>query len=254
MKKITMILATMAFCAQVGNAANVMAAESSNVTVNANGVDFTMIAVEGGTFKMGCEEWSNTSPIRNVTLSSYYIGETEVTQDLWEAVMGKNPSSTKKAGFPVESVYKADCIEFCKKLSELTGKKFRLPTEAEWEFAARGGNNSKGTDFSGSKTLDEVAWYTDNSGDELHAVKTLKPNELGIYDMSGNVDEWVSDYYTDEYPAKDETNPQGAQSGDNLCFRGGNFGSWDSDMNLANRFSSQGDVHFNSIGLRLVME
>ena len=170
------------------------------MTFEANGVSFTMIPVEGGTFTRGAtsemtepSDWEK--PTHQVTLSSYYIGETEVTQALWKAVMGSNPSWFKGDDLPVEKVSWDDCQTFISKLNALTGKNFRLPTEAEWEFAARGGNQSRHTQFSGSSRIDDVAWYDGNSGDKTHPVKTKQPNELGIYDMTGNVWEWCQDWY-----------------------------------------------------------
>ena len=155
------------------------------MTFEANGVSFTMIPVEGGTFTMGAtsemtEPFYWEEPTHQVTLSSYYIGETEVTQALWKAVMGSNPSEFKGDDLPVEYVSWDDCQTFISKLSALTGKNFRLPTEAEWEFAARGGNQSRHTQYSGSSRIDDVAWYEDNSGGKTHPVKTKQPNELGI--------------------------------------------------------------------------
>ena len=161
-----------------------------------NGVSFEMVRVEGGTFHMGAtseqkdEAWDREKPVHSVTLSSYYIGKTEVTQALWQAVMGSNPSNFKGSNLPVECVCWNDCQEFIQKLNSLTGRNFRLPTEAEWEFACRGGNNSRGYKYSGSNNLGSVAWYDDNSGGQTHPVATKAPNELGIYDMSGNVWEW----------------------------------------------------------------
>ena len=156
-----------------------------------NGVSFEMARVEGGTFRMGAtseqedEADSDETPVHSVTLSGYYIGKTEVTQALWQAVMGSNPSRFKGSDLPVECVSWNDCQEFIKKLNRLTGRNFRLPTEAEWEFACRGGNNSRGYKYSGSNDIDNVAWYWDNSGEKTHPVGTKAPNELGIYDMSG---------------------------------------------------------------------
>ena len=147
-------------------------------------------------------------PVHSVTLSSYSIGETEVTQALWTAVMGSNPSNFKGNNLPVEKVSWNDCQTFIRKLNDLTGENFRLPTEAEWEFAARGGNRSRGYKYSGSDNLGDVAWYTDNSGDKTHAVKSKSPNELGIYDMSGNVWERCSDIFGD-YHDSPQTNPKG---------------------------------------------
>lgn len=192
-----------------------------------NGVSFEMVHVEGGTFSMGAtseqeDADSNEVPVHSVTLNSYYIGKTEVTQALWQAVMGSNPSNFKGADLPVECVSWNDCQEFIQKLNRLTGRNFRLPTEAEWEFACRGGNNSRGYKYSGSNDIDNVAWYWDNSGGKTHPVGTKAPNELGIYDMSGNVWEWCSDWYAD-YTSYSQTDPTGPQSGSNRVYRGGSW-------------------------------
>lgn len=196
-------------------------ANSGRFTVN--GVSFDMVRVEGGTFRMGAtaeqeeEAYSNEKPVHSVTLSSYYIGKTEVTQALWQAVMCSNPSRFEGSDLPVERVSWNDCQEFIQKLNRLTGRNFRLPTEAEWEFACRGGNNSRGHKYSGSNDIDNVAWYWDNSGRKTHPVATKAPNELGIYDMSGNVWEWCSDWYT----SYSQTNPTGPQNGSRRVYRGG---------------------------------
>ena len=169
-------------------------------TFYANGVSFEMVEVRGGTFRMGAtsEQGSDAcdweKPVHSVTLSGYNIGKTEVTQELWQAVMGSNPSRFKGDNMPVECVSWDDCQEFIRKLNSLTSQNFRLPTEAEWEFACRGGNNSRGYKYSGSNYIDNVAWYDGNSGDKTHPVATKSPNELGIYDMSGNVWEWCNDW------------------------------------------------------------
>ena len=194
-----------------------------------NGVEFKMVFVEGGTFTMGAtsEQGSDADddeyPTHRVTLSDYYIGETEVTQALWQAVMGSNPSWFKGNNLPVESVSYNDVKEFITKLNQKTGKTFRLPTEAEWEYAARGGKKSKGYKYSGSNNIDDVAWYDENSNDKTHPVKTKRPNELEIYDMSGNVLEWCSDWYGD-YLSNAQTNPQGPSSGSDRVLRGGSWG------------------------------
>ena len=191
-----------------------------------NGVSFEMVRVEGGTFRMGAtseqedDAWNREKPAHSVTLSSYYIGKTEVTQTLWQAVMGSNPSYFKGADLPVENVSWNDCQEFIQKLNRLTGRNFRLPTEAEWEFACRGGNNSRGYKYSGSNNLGSVAWYDGNSGNKTHPVGTKAPNELGIYDMSGNVWEWCADWYGD-YSSGAQTNPTGPISGSCRVCRGG---------------------------------
>ena len=166
----------------------------TNLMVTIDDVTFKMIRVEGGTFQMGSVDGQDDEkPVHEVTLSSFSIGETEVTQELWEAVMGENPSFFKGSKRPVEEVSWNDCQMFIDKLNELTGKTFRLPTEAEWEFAARGGNQSKGYTYSGSNTLGNVAWFGDASDNGTHDVAMNFPNELGIYDMSGNVYEWCQD-------------------------------------------------------------
>ena len=227
-----------------------------NETFAINGVTFTMIAVEGGTFQMGAtseqgsDAESDESPVHSITLSDYYIGETEVTQELWEAVMGSNPSSFSGSQKPVEYVSWNDCQEFITKLNELTGKNFRLPTEAEWEYAARGGNKSKGYKYSGSNTIGNVAWYNDNSVYETHEVKTKQANELGIYDMSGNVWEWCHDWYG-SYSSGSQTNPTGPTSGSYRVYRGG---SWDYPARFC-RVSLRGDYGpdygDDLVGLRL---
>lgn len=192
------------------------------------GVKFKMIYVEGGTFMMGAtSEQGNDAdgdekPVHKVTLSDYYIGETVVTQNLWKAVMGNNPSCfTGDGNLPVECVSWDDAQEFIAKLNRLTGKEFRLPTEAEWEYAARGGKKSRGYKYSGSDNIDEVAWYDDNSGKKTHVVKGKKANELGLYDMSGNVMEWCN--WNGDYRAKAQYNPQGPKLCSLRVVRGGSW-------------------------------
>lgn len=199
------------------------------------GVSFNMIKVKGGTFLMGSDDsdaYSDEQPIHSVTLDDYYIGETEVTQELWEAVMGTNPSEFEGSNNPVEKVSWDDCQEFIKKLNQLTGRRFRLPTEAEWEFAARGGNKSLSYKYSGSNIIGEVAWYNDNADDVgesspdygTHPVATKSPNELGIHDMTGNVEEWCIDWYSSSYYSSSlSTNPRGPASGSSRVLRGGGW-------------------------------
>ena len=214
--------------------------------------------VEGGTFTMGAtpEQGSDAEsaekPTHKVTLSDYYIGETEVTQALWQAVMGSNPSRFKGKSNPVESVSWNDCQEFIRKLNSLTGHTFRLPTEAEWEFAARGGNESKGYKYSGSNSILNVAWYASNSSTKTHAVKTKSPNELGIYDMSGNVLEWCQDWYG-SYSSNAQTNPTGPATGFYRVMRGGSWSNGAMYCRVSLRISESPDFRFFKYGLRLVL-
>ncbi|MDY3216477.1 MAG: bifunctional serine/threonine-protein kinase/formylglycine-generating enzyme family protein [Sodaliphilus sp.] len=206
--------------------------EKTTKTFKVGSVSFDMVWVEGGTFRMGAtsEQGSGAfdceKPVHSVTLSGYYIGKTEVTQALWKAVMVSNPSKFIGDNLPVESVSWDDCQEFIRKLNSLTGQNFRLPTEAEWEFACRGGNNSRGYIFSGSNYIDNVAWYDGNygnSGGKTHPVATKLPNELGIYDMTGNVWEWCSDWYGTKYSSGAQTNPKGPYDGSYRVSRGGSW-------------------------------
>ena len=200
---------------------------SDEKTYTVNGVSFTMIAVKGGAFTMGAtaEQGSgvsdNEKPAHQVTLSDYYIGQTEVTEALWRAVMGSNPSDNQMGdNYPVENVSWDDCQTFISKLNALTGETFRLPTEAEWEFAARGGTMSRGYKYSGSNTLGDVAWYNTNSAWGKRPVGTKAANELGLYDMSGNVWEWCQDWF-DSYSSAAQTNPTGPSTGSYRVGRGG---------------------------------
>lgn len=227
-----------------------------NRTFTVNGVSFTMVAVKGGTFTMGATSEqtgadSNESPTHLVTLSDYYIGETEVTQELWQAVMGSNPSNfTGNLQRPVEKVSWNDCQTFITKLNALTGETFSLPTEAEWEYAARGGNKAQGYLYSGSNTIGDVAWYTSNSSSTTHPVKTKQPNELGIYDMSGNVWEWCSDWYG-SYSSSAQTDPVGPSSGSYRVLRGGSWFNSATYCRVAFRFHyAPAYVYYNG-GLRL---
>ena len=228
-------------------------------TITVNRVSFDMIKVEGGTFTMGATSeqggaaFDDEKPAHQVTLSDYYIGETEVTQALWQAVMGSNPSRFKGSSNPVESVSWNDCQEFIRKLNSLTGRTFRLPTEAEWEFAARGGNESKGYKYSGSNSIDNVAWYASNSSSETHAVKTKSPNELRIYDMSGNVREWCQDW-CGSYSSNAQTNPRGPSSGSYYrVLRGGCWFNFAGHCRVSDRYANLPDYGNNHFGLRLVL-
>ena len=227
-------------------------------TFTVNGVIFEMVYVEGGTFDMGAtteqgsDAESDEKPVHSVTLDGYYIGKCEVTQELWEAVMGSNPSYFKGAQNPVEKVSWNDCQDFIKKLNSLTGMTFRLPTEAEWEYAARGGNQSRHYKYSGSGNIGDVAWYNNNSGKKTHAVGTKTANELGIYDMSGNVYEWCSDWYG-YYSAGAQTNPQGPSSGFYRVLRGGSWSYDARNCRVSSRNGSDPNDSFINGGLRLVL-
>ena len=222
--------------------------------ITVNGVTFNMIKVDGGTFTMGASsEMTNPDneekPTHQVTLSSYYIGESEVTQALWTAVMGDNPSWFKGDNLPVESVSWEDCQTFIGKLNGLTGKRFRLPTEAEWEYAARGGKGSNHTQYSGGSMIDDVAWYDGNSGSKTHPVKAKKPNELGLYDMSGNVWEWCEDLYG----SYSSGNPTGPDSGSCRVFRGGCCYNGERNCRSSNRgYDSPGYRNYY-LGFRLAL-
>ena len=214
-----------------------------------NDVSFTMIKVGCGTFQMGEKEWA--TPVHQVTLTNdYYIGETEVTQELWQAVMGSNPSNFKGNKLPVEQVSWNDCQTFIAKLNELTGMNFRLPTEAEWEFAVRGGNASLGYTYSGSNIVGDVAWYENNSNNQTHEVATKAPNELGIYDMIGNVFEWCQEWYGD-YSSSAQTNPTGPASGSYRVLRGGAWNSDDYNCRMALRNGYWPSYPSYDLGLRL---
>lgn len=208
--------------------------QPANFTVTVGDVTFKMIWVEGGSYWMGSPAGVGSSveePRHRVTLDGYWIAETEVTQALWYEVVGTEKGWTQEKGYgsnyPAYYVSYTEAIDFCNKLNELTDNRygFRLPTEAEWEYAARGGNKSNGYTYSGSNTLDNVAWYDDNSNFKTHVVKTKAPNELGIYDMSGNVWEWCSDWYSSKYYSESGNlhNPKGPSTGVTRVLRGGSW-------------------------------
>lgn len=232
------------------------------ITFTVNGVSFDMVYVDGGTFTMGAtaEQGSdaedNEKPAHSVTLSSFHMGKFEVTQELWEAVMGSNPSYFKGDNLPVEQVSWNNCQTFINKLNQLcaeqlNGMRFSLPTEAQWEYAARGGNKSSHYKYCGSDNIDDVAWYVENS-DETHVVGTKSPNELGLYDMSGSVWEWCQDWYGD-YSSDPQTDPAGPSSG---VVRVYCSGSWCSDAiycRVSYRINGPLNYCYNNLGLRLVL-
>ena len=227
-------------------------------TITVGNVSFNMVRVEGGKFMMGAtseqghDAVSDEQPAHLVTLSTYYIGETEVTQELWQAVMGSNPSGLIGNDRPVEMVSWVDCQNFIRKLNSFTGMNFRLPTEAEWEFAARGGNNRQGYKYGGSEKIGNVAWYDGNSKSKTHNVTTKAPNELGLYDMSGNVSEWCQDLYG-SYSSISQYNPAGPTSGDYRVVRGGSWLSPARLCRVSSRFKYRGDTTGFYLGLRLAL-
>ena len=227
---------------------------SSTVSLSAelNKLINNMVYVSGGTFIMGGDDSSDQMPTHSVTLSSYYICKYEVTQALWRAVMGSNPSNFKGDNLPVENVSWDDCQTFINRLNSYTGRNFRLPTEAEWEFAARGGNYSRHYKYSGSNDIDDVAWYIDNSNKRPHPVGTKQANELGLYDMSGNVGEWCSDW-DGSYSSYSQTNPTGPNSGSFRVHRGGFWRYNARYCRTPERSSKTPDYCVNYIGLRLVL-
>ena len=228
-------------------------------TIEQKGLLDYMVLVEGGTFMMGAtsEQGSDAfgweKPAHSVTLDSYYIGRYEMTQKLWEAVMGNNPSKFKGENQPVENVSWTDCQTFINKINQITGKTFRIPTEAEWEFAARGGKKSKGYKYSGSNNVDEVAWYDGNRNiNQEHEVGLKKPNELGIYDMSGNVEEWCYDWYA-YYSSSAQTNPLGPMTGTKRVLRGGSWLGAATDCRVSYRTEATPSSPYHLYGFRIAI-
>lgn len=212
----------------------------------------------GATAEQGDDADSDEKPVHSVTLSDYWIGEFEVTQELWQAVMGRNPSYFKGGNLPVEQVSWDDITDgFLPELnrmfsSQLGGKRFCLPTEAQWEYAARGGSKSLGHKYAGRNMIEQVAWYSSNSDGKTHPVGQKQPNELGLYDMSGNVYEWCSDWYTD-YSYGSSTNPTGASSGSNRVLRGGSWYGYAGRCRVSYRSYSYPSSRGDFIGFRLAL-
>jgi len=239
-------------------------------TETAFGLNMRMIYVEGGTFTMGCTSeqggdcYSNESPNRRTTVSSFYMGMLEVTQSQWEKVMGTSvyqqrnkanpelPMCGTGADYPMYFVSWEEAKEFCRRLSQQTGKTYRLPTEAEWEYAARGGKKAEGTKYSGSNYLGSVAWYGENSNSWTHPCGTKQANALGIYDMSGNVDEWCEDWYG-SYLSYDTNNPKGASTGQYRVLRGGNWYDFAASCRVTSRGSSTPGSRNYYNGIRVVL-
>jgi formylglycine-generating enzyme required for sulfatase activity len=228
------------------------AAIQSNYIETACGINLQMVFVQGGKFMMGSKDGgSDEKPVHPVILSDFFIGKFEVTERQWQYVMGKNPSFFKGCDdCPVEQVSWNDVQEFIRKLNRKSGKNYRLPTEAEWEYAAKGGNKSKGFTYSGSDSISDVAWYNKNSDSKTHLVGQKQPNELGLYDMSGNVLEWCNDWYG-RYLSGSQTNPKGPATGDSRVYRGGGWGYLNRSCRTSNRDRSGPRSHSFNLGFRV---
>ena len=216
-----------------------------------------MVAVEGGTFTMGATPEQGVAdnderPTHQVTLSSFSIGRYEVTQEVWRAVMGSNPASFNGEKCPVEFVSWNDCQSFIAKLNAMTDMQFRMPTEAEWEFAARGGNITRGYQFAGSNILNSVGWHSGNSGSRTKEVGQKSPNELGLYDMTGNLWEWCSDWYG-SYSGNPQTDPTGPENGTSHVLRGGGWNGGAKNCRISNRDGRLPDYSSDRLGLRLAL-
>lgn len=233
------------------NTVNQPMTANGNETYTVNGVSFEMVKVEGGTFMMGSEDYEETQPVHAEKVATFFIGKTEVTRELWFAIMSNTPNGTRNKYHPVTYVSWDDCQEFIGRLNRLTGRNFRLPTEAEWEYAARGGNKSQKFEYSGSNNLDRVGWYNDNTpydndGHQTTQLVTQKlDNELGLYDMSGNVAEWCSDSFSADYSMPRNFSKK--------VIRGGNFLSGDIPCCVYSRDCKPTDFSSHDIGLRLAL-
>ena len=239
-----------------------ISSDSSSTKSSSQELDWlisSMVKVKGGTFTMGVTDEGKSSneavntPAHKVILGDFVISKYEVTQALWEAVMGNNPSQFKGSMRPVENVSWTEIQEFITKLNKMTGCVFRLPTEAEWEYAATGGSLRKGYSYSGADDCLAVAWMLGNALDETHPVGLLKPNELGLYDMAGNVSEWCSDWFS-SYPNISENNPAGPSTGSKKVYRGGNWLSEKEQYcTSVVRYSASVDSKSGTRGFRLAM-
>lgn len=243
------------------NSVNVLLRERGQLQamrITVNDEIITLVPVRGGTFSMGSEDaqaFSRERPVHGVSVTGFYMADSEVTQGLWRKVMGSNPAQNAVGdNYPVENVSWEDCQEFIKRLNSLSGRNFRLPTEAEWEYAARGGSYANNYRYSGSDILDRVAWYTDNSGSGTHSVRTKLPNELGLYDMSGNVWEWVADIYSSGFYRKSPVdNPVNETTGNNRVYRGGGWNSDARDSRVTCRHDFAPTLRHATIGMRLLL-
>lgn len=256
---------------QTGYASQPAPAANQDFTETAWGINMKMIWVEGGDFLMGCTSEqggdcdSDEQNVRRVTVDGFYIGMLEVTQSQWEKVVGTSiyqqwtkadysGSPTRGVGpdYPMYCVSWDEAMEFCRLLSNKTGRTYTLPTEAQWEYAARGGNKNEGAKYAGSNMIDAVAWYYDHSGSSTHIVGSKRANALGIYDMTGNVREWCKDWYADSYVSYDTNNPVGPSSGSNRVLRGGSWVNSASDCRVASRGYNSPGIRGSGHGFRVV--
>ncbi|MBO4740716.1 MAG: formylglycine-generating enzyme family protein [Bacteroidales bacterium] len=233
--------------------------DTNIITITVKEVKFDMVKVKGGTFTMGCKKpkdkdcYENELPAHSVTVDDFAIGKYEVTQDLWVAVMDTNPSKWKHDSLPVEQVSWEKVQIFINKLNRITGRTFRLPTEAEWEYAARGGAKSKNYKYAGcNQDVGSYAWYGPNANSHTHKVGQKKPNELGLYDMSGNVMEWCSDYQG-AYTKNPQTNPKGPRKGEERILRGGCWSSPTRGCRITDRSNYNPQKGYSYYGFRLVL-
>ena len=254
---------------QTGYASQPAPAANQDFNETAWDINMKMIWVEGGDFLMGCTSEqgnceSDEQNVRCVTVDGFYIGMLEVTQSQWEKVVGTSIYQQKsKAGgsntygvgpdYPMYYVSWDEAMEFCRLLSNKTGRTYTLPTEAQWEYAARGGNKNEGAKYAGSNMIDAVAWYADNSGSSTHIVGSKRANALGIYDMSGNVWEWCKDWYADSYVSYDTNNPVGPSSGSRRVNRGGSWDNTASGCRVASRNYGSPGCRDNNLGFRVVL-
>lgn len=259
MKKALLIAA--ALLAAVSPRAQQVSEDSMYVAELPGGVRIEMVRVKGGTFTMGNNSarglkvnYEASRPEHQVTVGDYYIGRFEVTQAQWNAVTGENPSRHGgNDSLPVEQVSWDDAQTFCALLSQMTGRRFRLPSEAEWEYAARGGQMSKDTPFSGSPVMADCGWYCVNSEGHPHPVGRQKPNELGLYDMSGNISEWCEDWMA-PYGSADQQSPRGPRTGESRVMRGGHYNSTSPGCTVYDRSWYLPTGRYEYFGLRVVME
>lgn len=233
--------------------------KAETMAIKVGDISFDMVLVEGGAFTMGATKeqsglgGSNEKPTHTVFLDDYYIGACEVTQELWEAVVGNNPSEFRDNNNPVENVSYNDCQKFIKKLNKISGLRFRLPTEAEWEYAARGGKKSNACRYSGSNYIESIAWYDANSKATTNPVGLKQSNEIGVFDMSGNVWEWCSDKYG-IYVSEKQNNPIGPPKGTEYVLRGGSWNHSNNSCRVSVRLRHKANYKNNNIGLRLALD